>query len=381
MENELISVIVPVYNCEKYLGQCVDSILSQTYENIELILVDDGSTDGSPGICDDYRSRDARVKVIHKANGGVSSTRNRGIEEASGKYIVFCDSDDWVEEDMIEHMYEPMVKYGVGLIYTGFCKYSEKMGYNLSNHRLTGSWSVLLTSREKIALLFGVPRTSLTAVSVWAKMYRADIIKENNIRFPEDVKYEEDCVFNTQYYRHINNAIALPDIDYHYRQLDVGLSRNYSVEGFRFLVNGYNERIKLYNEIGLDNCLRLLDSVFIVVTRTAFIKASRAEIPASDKKSIYKEMMQIPEVIGLAVKGKLAKSRLTRYLYKSIDKQNEDLIYIVLELWKFVRAVKQKIKKVKFFADTLKKRIKRLKYNIKNSVKKKDITDLDANAE
>lgn len=98
----LISVIVPVYNVENYLCKCVDSIINQTYNNLEIILVDDGSTDGSASICDEYVLKDSRVKVIHKENGGVSSARNIGIAEASGEYICFVDSDDWLELDYFE---------------------------------------------------------------------------------------------------------------------------------------------------------------------------------------------------------------------------------------------------------------------------------------
>ena len=107
---ERISVIVPVYNVEKYLDKCVQSILNQTYENIELVLVDDGSTDGSSKICDKYGNIDSRVKVIHKENGGLSSARNRGIDEAGGKFITFIDSDDYIHHQMLEILYEGIIK-------------------------------------------------------------------------------------------------------------------------------------------------------------------------------------------------------------------------------------------------------------------------------
>lgn len=107
---ERISVIVPVYNVEKYLDKCVQSILNQTYENIELVLIDDGSTDGSSKICDKYGKIDSRVKVIHKENGGLSSARNRGIDEAVGKFITFIDSDDYIHHQMLEILYEGIIK-------------------------------------------------------------------------------------------------------------------------------------------------------------------------------------------------------------------------------------------------------------------------------
>lgn len=102
----MISVIVPVFNTEKYLDQCIQSILSQTYSNIELLLVDDGSTDSSGAICDRYAEQDSRVRVFHKPNGGVSSARNKGLEVAKGEYVIYCDADDWIDVDMYKVMYD-----------------------------------------------------------------------------------------------------------------------------------------------------------------------------------------------------------------------------------------------------------------------------------
>lgn len=107
---DLITIVVPIYNVEKYLERCVDSIISQSYKNIEIILVDDGSKDNSSKICDEYKKRDSRIKVIHKENGGLSDARNKGIDISNGKYICFIDSDDWINKDMIETMHETIKK-------------------------------------------------------------------------------------------------------------------------------------------------------------------------------------------------------------------------------------------------------------------------------
>ena len=106
--NELISVIVPVYNVESYLSRCVDSIVEQTYHDLEIILVDDGSTDGSPQICDDYATKDSRIKVIHKKNGGEGDARNCGVVSSHGEYMSFVDSDDWLTPNAIEVLYHSM---------------------------------------------------------------------------------------------------------------------------------------------------------------------------------------------------------------------------------------------------------------------------------
>lgn len=115
----MISVIVPVYNVEKYLARCVDSILAQTYGNLEVILVDDGAMDSSGKICDEYAAKDGRIQVIHKANGGLSSARNAGIDAAKGEYLAFVDSDDWIEPDTYAHMLNLIYKYDVKLVCAG----------------------------------------------------------------------------------------------------------------------------------------------------------------------------------------------------------------------------------------------------------------------
>ena len=115
--DKLISVIVPVYNVEKYLPRCIESILRQTYPHFELILVDDGSLNKSGAICDRYAKKDARVKVIHKENAGISTARNAGVDMAQGEYISFVDSDDWVREDYLEKLLTPMLQYDVQMVF------------------------------------------------------------------------------------------------------------------------------------------------------------------------------------------------------------------------------------------------------------------------
>ncbi len=127
-QNTLISVIVPVYKVERFLRKCVDSILTQTYQNLEIILVDDGSPDGCGAICDAYARQDSRVKVIHKENGGLSSARNAGMEIAKGEYIGFVDSDDWIEPEMYGTMLSLAKKYDAKLVCAGRCDVSEKTG-------------------------------------------------------------------------------------------------------------------------------------------------------------------------------------------------------------------------------------------------------------
>lgn len=177
--NELISVIVPVYNVEKYLKQCVNSIIKQTYTNIEIILIDDGSTDNSAHICDEFAQIDPRIKVFHKANGGLSSARNEGIKKSKGKYLTFIDSDDDISEDYVSYLYGLIKKYKVKL---SICPYSVvnikknktkifNLGENYKEEKLNTEECLKRLLCEK-----GF------SVSACAKLYEKSLFK--NVEFP-----------------------------------------------------------------------------------------------------------------------------------------------------------------------------------------------------
>lgn len=182
MDNELISVVVPVYNVQEYLHSCVDSLLRQTYRNLEIILVDDGSTDESGSICDDYSNRDARIKVLHKANGGLSDARNAGIEVATGLYLTMVDSDDWVADNYVELLYKAISNNDVDI---AIGRLSE-----VSNRDDKG----FLAEVDKSQTFDRVDAVSnylyqRFSTSANAKMYSRKIYKD--LAFPVGVLYED----------------------------------------------------------------------------------------------------------------------------------------------------------------------------------------------
>lgn len=183
MNSELISIIVPIYNVEKYLRRCIDSIRNQTYKELEIILVNDGSKDNSGKICDEYKNIDSRIIVIHKENGGLSDARNKGIEMAKGKYIVFIDSDDFIELDMIESLYTNIKEYNVKIAVCGVyrVKGNEKQPYQKKYEKKLFS--------KKEALLKIIDETN--DFRVWApnKLYASDLFK--NVRYPKGKIYED----------------------------------------------------------------------------------------------------------------------------------------------------------------------------------------------
>ena len=173
----LISVIVPVYNVEEYLPRCVDSLLSQTYEKLEIILVDDGTKDASDKICDAYAARDPRVKVIHKENGGLSSARNAGIDIASGEYLAFVDSDDWIEPDTYAHMLGVALKYGVKLVCAG--RYDVKSQTGEKKLGLCPPREEVISGMELTRRIFLWDNVDSAA---WDKLYHRSLFRE--IRYP-----------------------------------------------------------------------------------------------------------------------------------------------------------------------------------------------------
>jgi len=176
MEKDLISIIVPVYNVEKYLESCLESIINQTYKNLEIILVDDGSTDESGNICDKYANKDKRIKVIHKKNGGLSDARNIGIKESTGKYLTFVDSDDYIVNDYVEYLFNLIKKYKTNM---SICTYS--IVTTSGKHILTND-GFIEQNMKKIKALDCLLCEKGFTVSACAKMYSKDLFK--NIEFP-----------------------------------------------------------------------------------------------------------------------------------------------------------------------------------------------------
>lgn len=189
MECPVISIIVPVYNAEDYLHRCVDSILAQTYSDIEVLLIDDGSTDGSGVICDDYAKKDNRVRVFHKNNGGVSSSRNLGLKEASGTWITFVDSDDWLDVEAISVCKDyfanyDLIRFPFMLVYD--CEGKKKVRKELGNFSSIYDYFTEVISRR-------------TLIQVWGGFYRSDIIKCNELLFDVDLNNGEDWLFLMNY--------------------------------------------------------------------------------------------------------------------------------------------------------------------------------------
>lgn len=202
-----ISVIVPVYNVISCISRCIDSILEQTLTDWELLLIDDGSSDGSALICDDYSSKDKRIKVFHKENGGVSSARNLGIEQASGDWIVFVDSDDWCEPNYLSDFFVENQIGSDSIVLQGIKKESNGVVAKKMVFKDKSYSNIVEGVLENSLLIYGAP---------YSKLFSKSLIIGNGIRFPQDYSFGEDAVFFFKALSLANKIITTSACNYHY---------------------------------------------------------------------------------------------------------------------------------------------------------------------
>lgn len=209
--NPSVSIIVPVYNAEKYICRCIDSILNQEYRDFELLLVNDGSTDSSGAICEDYASRDSRIQVIQKENTGVSDSRNIAIDRARGTYLQFLDSDDWITPDATRLLVRAAEEHHCDLVISDF--------YRVVGERVSPKGDIeedgVLTKEEFASYMMENPADFYYGV-LWNKLYRRDIIEQHGLRMDVDISWCEDFMFNLEYIRYAEVFYALHAPIYYY---------------------------------------------------------------------------------------------------------------------------------------------------------------------
>ena len=317
-----ISIIVPVYKTEPYLRRCVDSILAQTFRDFELILVDDGSPDGCPAICDDYAAQDPRVVVIHQENGGVSKARNTGLDRAQGKYIMFCDSDDSVERDWCRELLdvirkEPEAYCICGVNYVGFSKEPQQS----------------LKPRMGIEEYFYVYLAQLSAYTC-NKIFRKDILEENSIRFSSELYLGEDVIFNTQYLKKCSYIRYIEKKLYLYYYNSEGASNRYDAKAIEQLLTIFQARLPFIAEEHLPEYCHIWLYRFMCELKGVF--DSRNSMSLTEK---------------LSLKQKAIRSEAFQYCIDHADCSTENPTYIRLLkkgnyhlVWLFDRLVELKHK-------------------------------------
>ena len=285
----LISIIVPVFNVEKYLRQCLDSVLWQTYQNLEIILVDDGSNDKSGEICDEYAEKYSNVFVIHKKNAGLGMARNTGLEHITGKYVTFVDSDDWLSSDLLEVLYNNLISNNVDFCKSGFQRVKND-GTVVSVAKYKNE--IFGGDRAKKELLPRIVGSSPSQhdgveMAVCAVLYNAEIIKFYGIRFPSERKLiSEDLVFNIDYMQYANGACIIDAVSYNYRVNDNSLTRSYRPDRYKASAHFYSEMAKKLKNYGYDDMTMLrLKRIFFVYVRMSIAQETKTVSGLSSKQN------------------------------------------------------------------------------------------------
>lgn len=247
----MVSIVVPVYNAENYLKKCVDSLINQTYKDIEIILVNDGSTDDSLKICNEYNNLDKRVRVIDKENGGASSARNAGIRVATGDYIMFADSDDYADENWVNEVVDAQEKNKDAFVFCDICGVlSNKEVVKLHGKQIESGYYKL-----KDYYLFSINNVLNQPVN---KIFVNRIIKENSIYFDESLQIGEDLVFNLEYIKHCDEIYFIDKVLYYCltNRLD-SLCHCYYSDLFETNMTMYKKHLELFDYLSIDDNLLL----------------------------------------------------------------------------------------------------------------------------
>ena len=291
-----VSVVVPVYNVEKFLHLCVDSLLNQTFSAHEIILVDDGAKDSSGRICDEYADKYDIVKVVHKENAGLGMARNTGLDYVTGNYVVFVDSDDFCQSDMIERLVNIVNETGCDTCKTSFNRVDMEGRFLHACPVEPGVFKNLDVSTLLLPRMIGSTPEKKDSIpmSACCTMYSMDIINQYGLRFvSERVWISEDLVFNIDYYAKAQHVVLSDYIGYNYRTNTNSLTTTYRADRFEKCLALYQEQIRVLTELGLfDICKNRLIRQFFIYLRMCFSQLS-ADVCKLPKKEVRQQLREI----------------------------------------------------------------------------------------
>lgn len=235
-----ISIIVPIHKIERYLRQCIDSILAQTFTDFELLLIDDGSPDECPAICDEYAKKDARIRVFHKPNGGLTSARNCGLDNAKGEWIMHIDGDDWVAPTYIEELYNAAIKNDADIAICGF-RFAYEDGRYIEEH------PTLWDNNKSASLNRYIASTWTTA---WGSIHKSSLYKDNNIRSPKNITFCEDFHLMVRLCYFADKVVSIDRPLYNYRQQSSSIMHNIDERTWMSARIVYKEIIDFFRKYG-----------------------------------------------------------------------------------------------------------------------------------
>lgn len=315
MNEELLSIIVPIYKVEKYIHQCIDSIINQTYKNIEIILVDDGSPDSCGSICEEYAKKDVRVKVIHKRNGGLSDARNEGLKIAKGKYIGFVDSDDYIKEDMYEYLYNLIIENQAEISTCGFfLKYEneEKIVESKNNPKS----KILCNNKEGIRRLLVQNKVQNYA---WNKLYKKSLF--DDIEYPKGKKME-DLGTTYKLFSKAKKVVLGEEFKYIYRQridsITGTLDTKFLIDNFELAKERYDFINKKFPDL-IENNLSIIETILNIyrVDDSELNKyIAKNRINKLYKKLLKKNVVNIITKAKFLVKIKIILYAINKKAYK-----------------------------------------------------------------
>ena len=279
---EKITVIVPVYNVENYLDKCLDSLVNQTYKNLEIIVINDGSTDNSGIICQEYAQKDNRIVYIEKENGGQSEARNMGLDRITGSYVTFVDSDDWVELNYVENLYKKITEYQADIAVGNYYSFNEAEGMYYFHIFGDSCYEKVYDNVSIFENLYeSQEMKSFALISVWGKLYKADLLK--HLRF--DIgKLGEDGYLNQKIYLLAEKTIYLNKGLYAYRQREGSSSRIWTEKWMHALVDAMSERITLLANMGYP-----LEKHLAVYRQMLEVSLANAQASGLSDTATYKE--------------------------------------------------------------------------------------------
>ena len=337
----MISVLVPVYNTNQYLPRCIDSILGQSFTDFELLLIDDGSTDGSAKICDAYAEKDSRIRVLHKENGGVSSARNLGLNEAKGEWVVFVDSDDWISDNCIKLLTEPLRNKEFDIV-VGDYRIIGEFPYNLELSLPEGAYHET-----------GITHTFCNGgiyIMSWNKLYRKEFLLKNQLAF-EEGKVHEDEILAFEISCLEKSFYVVKSVTYYYRIRENSIAtikdRHLKLQRYIAVFQSIKEKVKRYEKVDgiYDHYLFFIRRVFRWIScldlneeqvrfadeqTEGFLeeipslfcmkeKSNRLAYFACKNKQTYSRFRYVTEVYANKVQGRMMRTVLSLFPYKRVN--------------------------------------------------------------
>ena len=304
--NPLISVIVPVYNVEKYLNRCIDSILNQTFKQIEIIFVDDGSTDNSPIICDEYCNKCENIRVIHKKNNRVAAARNDGIKIATGKYIALVDSDDWIENNMLEEMYNKAEEFCTDITMCDLKKVGVESEYTVSQPIREGYYDRNMIQTELFSCLIMFENIEFPpTISNCTCLFRHKFLIENNLFYDEDIHYCEDSILGSKAMYNANGFYYMKNryfYNYFYNPNSTTSTCNMKKWDSYLIIN---QRLKEYFKDSKFDFSRQIKINMLYFTLNFLGEIGKSDLVYGKKKELCKQIFYQKEVVSIFINFKL----------------------------------------------------------------------------